>query len=162
MNDRQIHFDGSQNLANLLMPKKSEMQSNSFSIINELISDNPIENHRIFDVESAKNAVRKRVYPSLGKTTIKCARIESEQNEEMFSFKSESLHSSKTLQIIDEQELLEKAKYASVEQKELRDTFVGDVAAVKLNSKSEVIIFDEDVCELTVQQMMADFVPELK
>ncbi|KAL3997870.1 hypothetical protein ACH3XW_12695 [Acanthocheilonema viteae] len=157
MSDRQIYLDGSQNLAESAMP---ERQSNSTSISNELVSENHIENHENVGMGQAGNVVRKRVHPSAVKvkTTLKCARIDFEYGEEMLSSRSESSQSSETLETIDEQEI----------PREAGNTLVRDAAAnaavVKVSSDFEIVTLDKDVAhrELTVQQMMADFVPELK
>ncbi|CAG9532034.1 unnamed protein product [Cercopithifilaria johnstoni] len=164
MSDRQMHFDNFQNSAKLAMPNESKIQSKSSSISDELVSDDFIENHENVGMESAENVIRKRVYRPTGKTTLKYIRIDSEYGEEMLSSKSVSSQSSETLEITDEQEIARRAECTLVKQEKLQDTAVADVAVVKRNSDSEVVILDKDVIdyELTVEQIMADFVPELK
>lgn len=159
--DRLIHFDDSQNSAKLAMLKKLECSSTSVS--SEVINDDPIENYENVGMGSVEN-IRKRVRPSARKTTSKYVRIDSEYDEEMLSSKSESSQSSEILEKKDEREIPRQAECTLVEQEELRETAVVNAAAVKLNSDSEVVISDKGVvdCELTIQQMMADFVPELK
>ncbi|VDK74671.1 unnamed protein product [Litomosoides sigmodontis] len=149
--NRLMDFDDSQNSAKPAMPEKSECNSAS------------VENYESVAVESVEN-VRKRVHSPAGKRALKYVRIDSECDEEMLSAKSESSNFSEILEIKDEQEIPAKAECTLMEQKELRETAVVNATAVKLNSNSETVVLDKDVvgCELTIQQMMADFVPELK
>ncbi|EFO28355.1 hypothetical protein LOAG_00132 [Loa loa] len=160
MDDQQIHFGGSQN--SLAMPKNSEVQSNSAAVSNVLFSNVPVENCANVEVVSAENTVRKRTYSSAGRKTLKYVRIGSENDEEMFSSRIESSQSSGTLGIVFEEQISEKIGYTLAEQEESRNTFAVDATTIKLNSDSDVIILDKDVVsrELTIQQMMADFVPD--
>ncbi|EJW78090.1 hypothetical protein WUBG_10999 [Wuchereria bancrofti] len=155
MSDQHIHFAVSQNSSKLTLPVAKN------TVSNELVSDNLVENHKNFGIESAGSNVRKRSYPSAGKTTLKHVRIGSEYSEEMFSA-NESSRSLETLEITDEEQISEKVRYSLVEQEELRNTSVADATRAKLNSDSEIIILDKNISdgELTIQQMMADFVPD--
>ncbi|VDO08411.1 unnamed protein product [Brugia timori] len=157
MNDQHIHFDVSQNSSKLTSTAaKNEIR-------NELVSDNPMENHENFGIESTGSNVRKRSYPSAGKTTLKHVRIGSECSEEMFSANGSS-QCLETLEITDEKQISEKVGYTLMEQEGLRNTSVADATIAKLNSNSEIIILDKNISdgELTIQQMMADFVPDCR
>ncbi|VDP13497.1 unnamed protein product [Onchocerca flexuosa] len=160
MSDQQIHFEGFQNSTKLTMPKNSEVQSSNTAVNNEL-NDDRIETYENIGIESAESAVRKRVYPSSEDTSLKHMRIGSEYCEEILSTKSGSSQSSKTLEITDEQQISSKIGYTLIEQKELQDTAVANAAAMKLNSNAVVTVLGKDVIdrELTIQQIMADFVP---
>ncbi|VIO96719.1 Uncharacterized protein BM_BM12442 [Brugia malayi] len=157
MNDQHIHFDVSQNSSKLTSTAaKNEIR-------NELVSDNPMENHENFGIESTGSNVRKRSYPSAGKTTLKHVRIGSECSEEMFSANGSS-QCLETLEITDEKQISEKVGYTLMEQEGLQNTSVADATIAKLNSNSEIIILDKNISdgELTIQQMMADFVPDCR
>ncbi|VDK71282.1 unnamed protein product [Onchocerca ochengi] len=160
MSDQQIHFDSFQNSTKLIMPKNSEVQSNS-TAVNIGLNDDRIETYENIGIESAESAVRKRVYPSPENTSLKHVRIGSEHGEEIFSSKSGSSQSSKTLEITDEKQISNKIGYTLIEQKKFQDTAVVNAAAVKLNSDAVITELDKDVIdrELTIQQIMADFVP---
>lgn len=163
MSNQQIYIDGSQNSSKLFMPNKSEVQSDSSVANNELVSENQVEIHENLGMESTENVVRKRTCPLEGRMeSAKHVRIASEYDEEMFSSRSESSQSSETLEITDEEQIPKKAGYTLVQEEELRNTDVVDDTTVELNSDPEVLILNKDVVdhELTIQQMMADFVPD--
>uniref|UniRef100_A0A0R3RQ68 Non-specific serine/threonine protein kinase n=1 Tax=Elaeophora elaphi TaxID=1147741 RepID=A0A0R3RQ68_9BILA len=162
MSDQWIHYGGSQNSTKSIVLNKSEIQSESTSVCNELVRVDPTKNDKIVEMESVENAVRKRVYSSTEKTTVKFIRIDSEHGEEMLSSTSESSQSLGKLERTDEQEIPQIKECTLVKQGELQDTAVVDATTVKPNSDCEVIILNkgEIDSELTVQQMMADFAPD--
>ncbi|KAM3721358.1 Cytidylate kinase [Dirofilaria immitis] len=160
MNGQQINSNVFQNSSKLTMLKNSELQFNDTEVSNE-VNDNPIENHENIRTELAGSVVRKRVYPSPENAILKHVRIGFEHGEEVFSIKSESSQSLGVLKITDEVQISNKMGCVLIEQKELRDAAVVDTTAKKINSNAAITVLDKSVddCQLTIQQIMADFVP---
>lgn len=156
MKNQQMSYCCSQNSSELVVLKESTTGST--------IGNNPVEHHGIFTVESATN-VRKRAYPLAGKTILKHRCIGSDCSEGMFSSdsgNSQSLETRITVEPLSEDPCYRARKEVFVEQEEVPETSVVDASAVKLDSNSDAIILKRHSIagsELSIQQMMADFVP---